>query len=70
MVIISSEIKKNQIEKASSGDKEAEADSIDSEFLQKNEYFDAEVLSKKIGLAVASGFILMLIIDQISEVIV
>ena len=60
MVLISSEIKV--------GHKIQEEDGkVDPEFLQQNPYFDAEDLSKEIGIAITSGFVLMLIIDQISH---
>jgi zinc transporter 9 len=60
MVLISSEIKVGQ--KIDPVD-----DKIDPEFLQQNPYFDAEDLSKEIGVAITSGFVMMLIIDQISH---
>ena len=62
MVLISSEIKLgHQIEE--------EQTKVDPEFLQQNPFFDAEDLSKEIGIAITSGFVLMLIIDQISHML-
>ena len=56
MVLISSEIKgKQKLEESEDG--------INPEFLQKNPYFDAEDLSKEIGVALTSGFVLMMVID-------
>ena len=62
MVLISSEIKVGH--KIEDGDGK-----VDPEFLQQNPYFDAEDLSKEIGIAITSGFVLMLIIDQISHML-
>lgn len=62
MVLISSEIKVGQ-------KTEQEEGKIDPEFLQQNPYFDAEDLSKEIGIALTSGFVMMLVIDQISHMV-
>ena len=62
MVLISSEIKVGH--KIEDGDGK-----VDPEFLQQNPYFDAEDLSKEIGIAITSGFVLMLIIDKISHML-
>ena len=62
MVLISSEIKGGQKLEQSN-------DKVNPEFLQQNQFFDAEDLSKEIGVALTSGFVMMLIIDQISHMI-
>ena len=62
MVLISSEIKGGQKLEQSN-------DKVNPEFLQQNQFFDAEDLSKEIGIALTSGFVMMLIIDQISHMI-
>ena len=63
MVLISSEITSGKKQEESSDDK------VNPEFLQQNEFFDAEALSKEIGIALTSGFMLMMIIDQISHMV-
>jgi solute carrier family 39 (zinc transporter), member 9 len=62
MVLISSEIKVGSLEESAAG-------KVDPEFLQQSPYFDAEDLSKEIGVALTSGFVLMLVIDQLSHMI-
>ena len=42
---------------------------VDSEMLQRSSLFDSEEVSKCIGLCLAGGFILMIIIDKVSHIL-